>query len=120
MMIDNEFCEILEYRISESLSNSENIEMTRCWCDGVYVPEMQGVSSITRLNNIKTEARIDEGKVKGEERGQFKYVLIIKLGEKSVHNFKNELSLNECIPKNKTDDWIIIDIKQKIVEIQLD
>ncbi|MBK7289384.1 MAG: hypothetical protein IPI78_03540 [Chitinophagaceae bacterium] len=38
--------------------------MTRCWCDGVYVPEMQGVSSITRLNNIKTEAWIDEGKVK--------------------------------------------------------
>ncbi len=120
MMIDYEFCEVLEYRISESLSNSENIEMRRCWCDGVFVPEMQDVFSITRLNNIKTKAWIDEGKIKGEERGQFEYELIIKLGEKSVHNFKKDLSLNECISKSKTDDWILIDIKQKIVEIQLD
>ncbi|MCB9055593.1 MAG: hypothetical protein H6549_06980 [Chitinophagales bacterium] len=118
-MIDNHFCEILEYRISESLSNSENIEMRRCWCDGIEIPDIEDDLSIVERNSILTQAWIDEGRIKGKSRGQFKYDIVIWLGEKSIKNYKNRLSIDECIPEGIDDSWISLNIKERKIEIQL-
>ena len=37
-MLDNEFCEFLEYEISKAFTNSTNKKVKHFWCDGVLLP----------------------------------------------------------------------------------
>jgi hypothetical protein len=38
-MFTQEFCEVLEYRLTDALANSSEQALQRYWCDGVLEPE---------------------------------------------------------------------------------
>jgi hypothetical protein len=62
---------------------------------------------------------IDEGRIKGGERGQFIYQLTIKFGEKALEYYKKEFDLTECLYSLDNDEWVSLDREKKEVELQL-
>jgi hypothetical protein len=121
-MLTQEFCDFLEYYLSETLSKSTDIDRRRCWCDGVIMPKEtigSSVEEVTRSKRILTQAWIDEGRLKGSERGQFIYTLTIKFGSKSLEYYKNEFDLSECLNSQDHDEWVLFDREKKEIELQL-
>ena len=99
-MITQEFCDNLEYYICDILFQFEEVDIRRCWCDGVYLPE-----NVLPVNGaIVTKAWIDEGKIKGGDKGQFLYGLTLHLGkvalEQCMGGKLNEDSLPQAIDEH--------------------
>jgi hypothetical protein len=116
IMLTQDFFDFLEYHITKTLAKSENINKRRCWCDGIFVPENEAEYSIAivkRTKQIVTKAWIDEGKIKNDTLGQFKYDLIIQFGEQSLQNYENETGLQKCVPSEHNDAWILLTKKAK-------
>ncbi|MBL7808517.1 MAG: hypothetical protein JNN28_11905 [Saprospiraceae bacterium] len=109
------FCEYLEYHLTETLKHSEDADYRRCWCDGVLIPDPMPLDQVKTSRKILTHAWIDEGK----NRGQFKYELSIRLGDKSLAHYLNGLDLQDCLPAHDNADWILLDRNNLRIEIQL-
>jgi hypothetical protein len=62
-----------------------------------------------------THVWIDEGKIKGQQRGQFIYDLTIGFGDKALDNYKDELDLKDCLPdQTMTTGFGLIEKKEKL------
>ena len=88
-MFDEKFCLQLEYAISGALPKSHDIDWRRCWCDGVLLPDNEEdylPEQILKTKEVVTNAWIDEGRIKGEERGQFLYDMRINFGDALLTN----------------------------------
>lgn len=115
-MLDQEFCQFLEYEISKALGNSESKELMGFWCDGILLSEPENHYSKKVINDnrqvlMKAFIGVD---------GQSHYLLTLKFGRKALSRYARELDIKECIPDQHRTDWYIIDIEQKTIEIQLD
>jgi hypothetical protein len=96
-MITQRFCDNLEYYIGDILFQFDELDIRRSWCDGVRLPE-----NVLPVNGvIITKAWIDEGKIKGGDKGQFLYDLTLHLGKQALDQCNtgelNENSLPEII-----------------------
>ncbi len=121
-MIDKRFLRFLECSIGPALSKSSDIERRRCWCDGVYIPEDDSDYSIQRIQEtqmILAKAWIDEGKSKEETFGQHLYDMVIWFGDETLRCYKENGDLTSCIPSVQNEEWILLDRKDKMIEIQL-
>jgi len=111
-MVDQTFCDLLEYEICRALRDSDFDETSGFWCDGVLMSKPDTYYSLKYLNeNRKTELKAFIGK-----HGQTEYRLLLKLSENALIKFANNLSIKERI--SFTD--FKIDIKDRQIEIQLD
>jgi hypothetical protein len=51
--------------------------------------------------------------------GQDKYQMIINLGTDAVSNYIAGGSLIDCLPSEDSFDWIMLDAKERLIELQL-
>lgn len=114
-MLNNEFCQFLEYEISKAFSNSSNEELKHFWCDGVLLPTFDTEYSKEFVNKKKKITLTAYLGVTGQD----KYNLTIHFGNKALSKYARGLDISECLPKPEEQDWFSVDIEQLKMEIQL-
>lgn len=115
-MIDQDFCDFLEYEICKALMHSGNTEIKGFWCDGVTFLQSYHYNSKTFVNENK------EIKLKtfiGKD-GQTEYELTLKFGNRALGRFAKNLDLKACVLSPEKQNWFNIDTKRNKISIQLD
>jgi hypothetical protein len=115
-MLDQNFCERLEYRICNALENINAGEIKGFWCDGVLLSEPDQYYTEKFINDnrqVKMQAFIGKD-------GQTVYSLTLKFGTKALSRFARHLDILECIPQTNFETWFKIDTSKKEIEVQLD
>lgn len=108
-MLDQQFCETLEYKICEALANSGDEQVKGFWCDGVLLSEPGYYYSHKSINDnrqVKMKAYIGKD-------GQKLYDLVLKFGPKALGKYASNLDVAECIPKEDAGNWFKIDILEQ-------
>ena len=114
-MVNQEFCEFLEYELCRAFRQSGNPDVRGFWCDGVVLPNIDENYFHKQVQDkrcIMLTAWIGTD-------GQTNYELTIRLGNKALSRYARGLSLKECIPEDSSD-WFTIDIQRKIIDILLE
>lgn len=115
-MLDQDFCETLEYKICEALENISDEKVKGFWCDGVLLSEPDSYYSQKFINdNRQTKLKAYVGK-----DGQGVYSLKLQFGKKALSRYARNLDIAECIPQTDFDNWFNIDTSKQELEIQLD
>jgi hypothetical protein len=115
-MLDQNFCETLEYKISEALENIDDENVKGFWCDGVFLSEPDNYYSQKFINDnrhVKMKAYVGKD-------GQSAYGLTLKFGNKAFSKYARNLNIIECIPQGEFEKWFRIDTSKQEIEIQLD
>ncbi|OQP66505.1 hypothetical protein A3860_13550 [Niastella vici] len=114
-MIDEDFCNILEWELSAAFKYSDLEAVKWFWCDGVIMSEGEICYTKKYINdNRQTTFRAFIGM-----DGQTHYKLILLFGPKALSRNARDLDITECIPDPETPDWFSIDTDKKIIEVQL-
>ena len=114
-MIDQNFCEFLEFVLTKAFANSQDNLIKRLWCEGVLLPQSEKEISKKHINDnrqIVTTAFIGES-------GQDKYQLTISLGKKALSRYARNLKIEECIPPATESYWYKIDTINKKLTVNL-
>jgi hypothetical protein len=115
-MLDQDFCEYLEYAICKVFKQSNNDQIKGFWCDGVLLNQPDITYSQKFVNdNRKVILKAFIG-----NDGQTEYELTLKFGHKALSRFARNLDLKECVPNPDKQNWFDIDPKRNKIEIQLD
>jgi hypothetical protein len=118
---DENFCGHLEMHLCRTFENSHLEELHGFWCDGVSSApyfndnvnrDHLSIEKILMAKKIVTRAKMGIG-------GQDYYEMIICLGPRGLKNYEEELSLISCLPSEASMNWIILDIENKKIELQL-
>ena len=115
-MLDQEFCNFLEYELTKAFANCVNERARSFWCDGILLPAFEHQYSKKFVNDnrqIIMTAYIGS-------LGDNQYELTLKFGKKALSKYARDLDIYECIPNPENSNWIDIDIERKIISIQLD
>ena len=115
-MLDNEFCEFLEYEISKAFTNSTNDRVKHFWCDGVLLPTFENEYSKKFVNDNRQIVMTAFMGLSGQD----KYELTLKFGNKSLSKYAKDLDISECVPNPESINWFDIDIERQKISIQLD
>lgn len=116
IIIDQDFCEFLEYEICKAFEHSENDQIKGFWCDGVLLNQPDDSYSQKFVNDnrqITLKAFIGKD-------GQTEYELTLKFGNKALSRYSRNLDIKECLPNPEKQNWFEIDTKLNKIEIQLD
>jgi hypothetical protein len=114
-MLDRDFCDFLEYRISEALRELPHESTIGFWCDGILLPVTENSYSEQSVNNnrqVLLKAFIGKD-------GQSAYELILKFGNKALSRYARHLDIKECIPDVQELNWFYIDVSKRRIEIKL-
>lgn len=114
-MLDEDFCEFLEYHLTEMFSHSDDTTVKGFWCDGIILPVNEKDYS---KKNVNDNREILLNAFIGKD-GQNEYVIVMKLGNKSLSRYARDLDIKDCMPKPEETDWYTIDIMTKKITIQL-
>jgi hypothetical protein len=113
---DETFCAHLEFHLSRTFSQSSRPDIKGYWCDGVLhipIPEEQLTrKSVNDTRVIRTKAWIGKD-------GQGEYEMKIHFGSLSLKHYAKGITLIDCLPTEKTMDWITIDTERRTVDIHL-
>lgn len=112
---DFDFLVHLNYYLEDAFANSPDEEINQLWCDGIAEPSF---SSQLTFKDIIESKKINTNAWIGID-GQSPYEMVINLGEKSVAQLKQGLSLKDSLPSWTSMDWISIDTENKIIEVNL-
>ncbi len=115
-MLDQNFCEFLENKITQALGNSEDKRLKGFWCDGIVLLDSENDYSKKDVNNKR---QIVMTAFLGHT-GQDKYRLTLRFGQKASSKYARDLSLEECVPNLEDNNWLDIDTVNKKIVIQLD
>lgn len=115
-MLDQNFCEALEYKFSDIFRDSVGEDLSGYWCDGILLSEESKYYSQKFVNdNRQVNMQAFVGK-----NGQTLYSLVVKFGNKALSRYARGLTIVDCIPQTDFKNWFRIDIMLKEIEIQLD
>ncbi|POY36752.1 hypothetical protein C3K47_10365 [Solitalea longa] len=115
-MLDQDFCEYLEYEICKAFEQSNYDQIKGYWCDGVLLNQPDSCYSQKFVNdNRQVSLKAFLG-----QNGQTQYELILKFGKKALSRFARNLDIKECVPSPDKQNWLNIDTMRNIIEIQLD
>jgi hypothetical protein len=115
-VIDQDFCEFLEYEICKAFEHSDNDHIKDFWCDGVLLNQPDNGYSQKFVNDnrqITLKAFIGKD-------GQTEYELTLRFGNTALSRFARNLDIKECVPNPDKQNWFEIDTKRNKIEIQLD
>lgn len=115
-MIDQDFCEFLEYEICKALERSDNEQIKGFWCDGILLNQNDNAYSQKFVNDKR---QITMNAFIGKD-GQTVYELILKFGDKALSRFARNLDIKECLPNSDKQNWFDIDTERNKIEIQLE
>ncbi len=114
-MIDQDFCDFLEYEICDAFTFSDNELVKGFWCDGVLLPTFENHYSQKFVNdNRKIVMIVFIGKTGGD-----KYELILNFGRKALSKYARGLAISDCVPDFKKPHSFDIDTVEKRLIIQL-
>ena len=106
-----DFCEKLEFHLTEVLSQLQDDSLRGFWCDGVSMPPD---SELTK-KKINDTRKVETVAWAGVD-GQNKFKLIIHFGRFSLRRYANGKSLSDCLPDAGD---IKIDLKKELIELYL-
>ena len=112
-MIDQDFCDFLEYEICKAFKRSEDKAVKGFWCDGIAFSQPDSCYSqkfVSDNREIKLKAFIGTD-------GQTEYELTLKLGNRALSQFAKNLDIKTCLPKPDKQNWFNIDLKRNKIEI---
>ena len=112
---NEDFCSVLEYHLTRTFANSADEELKWIWCDGILMPadETQLIKKLVNdTRKIETRAWIGT-------RGEKIFDMTIKLGKYALRRYAKGSTLEDCLPDEALSDWIIIDLEEKKIELQL-
>jgi hypothetical protein len=115
-MLDNEFCEFLEYEILKAFANSTNDKVKHFWCDGILLPTFENEYSKKFVNDNRQIIMTAYMGLSGQD----KYELTLKFGNKALRKYARDLDISECVPNSEKSNWFDIDIEKQKISIQLD
>ena len=115
-MLDQNFCDFLEYYISRACANSTNEQVKHFWCDGV-LPSNTGNEFSKKFVNDKRKVVMTAFIGMTE---QDKYELTLKFGKKALSRYAKGLDIIECVPNSENGNGFDIDIDKRKVVIQLE
>ena len=114
-MIDEEFCQFLEYELSKAFPFSSDSSVQDFWCDGILLPHNENCLSQKYVNDKRA---IPMEAFCGKD-GQDRYELILNLGRKSLSRYARNLDLKVCVPNPEDGSWFDVDQEQKIIMVHL-
>ncbi|RSK33077.1 hypothetical protein [Hymenobacter metallilatus] len=112
---NKEFCELLEYHLTNTFAHSPDARVRGLWCDGILPPAVD--SQLTR-KHVNDTRRIVTTAFIGYNDIQL-YGLTILLGRYSLRRYSRGYSLQDCVPDKETSDWYTLDINKRQLEIRL-
>ena len=115
-MLDQDFCEFLEYETCKAFESSDNEQTKGFWCDGILLNQPDSQYSKKFINGnrqISLKAFIGEN-------GQTAYESTLKFGKKAQSRFARNLDIKECVPNPNKPNWFDIDTERHKIVIQLD
>lgn len=112
-MIDQDFCEFLEPRLTKAFRQSEIAAIKHFLCDGVLLPFNENELLPVTVNKSR---RITLQAFCGYD-GQDKYDLILEFGNKSLSRYMRGLDIKECLPEDNTT--LTVDVDQKTLKLVL-
>ncbi len=115
-MLDQDFCEFLEYEICKAFTHSDNEQIKYFWCDGVLLNQPDNSYSQKFVNDnrqVKLKAFIGID-------GQTEYELTLIFGNKSLSRYARNMDIKACVPNPDKQNWFNIDTEQHKIVIQLD
>ena len=115
-MIDQEFCEYLEYEICRAFEHTDNEQIKGFWCDGVLLDQDENAYSQKTVNDTR---QINLKAFIGKD-GQTEYELVLKLGSKALSKYARNLDIRECLPGPDNLEFMVVDIERKRIEIRVD
>lgn len=110
---NREFCEFLEYHLSDTFAHSTDPIICRFWCDGVN--DELPLKTKKHINDTRTLETIAWIGIDGNS----KYILTIHFGNKSLSRYARNLSLQPCVPSSESMDWIEIDPNAQTIALYL-
>lgn len=114
-MLDQNFCDYLEYELSQAFSYSTDHIVKKFWCDGILLPSSENDISKKNINDKREVLTTGFVGFDGQER----YNVILKFGNKALSRYARDLDIKECIPDTTTSDWYYVDTTQKTLTIRL-
>lgn len=114
-MIDKAFCELLEYKITAALQNSNDDRVRGYWCDGVLLPTFDHEYSQKYVNDNR---RITLTAFIGLD-GQDKYEIILLFGKTALSKYARRLDVSDCIPELDTANGFTFNCDKKQLIIAL-
>lgn len=93
-MLDQDFCEFLEYEICRAFKHLDNQQIKGFWCVGALLNQSDNSYSQKIINDnrqviLKAFIRKDR---------QTEYNLTLKFGNKALSRFVRNLDIKECVP----------------------
>lgn len=92
-MLDQDFCNFLEYRIGAAFENSAREPIRQFWCDGVLLPPLEADYSIKTVNDKRLVVMSAFIGITGQD----KYELTLKFGKKALSRYTRGLDVSECV-----------------------
>ena len=90
-MLDQNFCETLEYKLCDAFENLENENLKVFWCDGILLSEDDKYYSQKFVNEnrqVKMQAFVGKD-------GQTLYSLTLKFGNEALSRYARNLNIIE-------------------------
>ena len=97
-LINQDFCNYLEYQLNDVFQHLDNVETKGFWCDGILLSEPDDHYSkdfVSKYRQVKLKAFV--GKT-----GQTEYTLTLKFGRKALSRYARGLEVNTCIREYST------------------
>ena len=112
-MIDQDFCDFLEYELCDAFAFSDNELVKGFWCDGVLLPGFENSQKLVN-DNRKITMIAFVGKT-----GQDEYELTISVGRRALSKYARGLDISDCVPDFKKPHSFDIDTTKKKLTIQV-
>ena len=112
---NEDFCSYLEYHLTRTFANSEDIAINKLWCDGIAMPFIDSEiskKSVNETNCIITKAWIGYD-------GQQEHEMTIKFGLIALGNYNKDISLISSLPNTESTSWVKLDVNKRTIELQL-
>lgn len=89
--------------------------MNGFWCDGIAMPFIDRQLYPKHVNDTR---KIITSAWLGTD-GQEKYKMTIRFGPKALSRYARGLDLKVCIPPETSTNWIILNLEEKTITLQL-
>jgi hypothetical protein len=115
-MLDQNFCEYLEYHLCKAFALSDKTDVKGFCCDGILLPSDKAYYSEKFVNdNRQVILKAFTGK-----DGQTEYEVFLKFGDKALSRYTTNLGITDCLPDPTTDHWFDVDGGKGTIEVRLD
>jgi hypothetical protein len=116
-MVTQEFCEVLEYRLTKALANSREPALQRYWCDGVLAPEWAEdyhPDYVAKSRRISLRAWMEGSQTKTDPLMQQLHPLHLILGSESLKSYLRGADLLPWIAAGIDPTTVLLDTTTKM------